>query len=149
MLFLWCYQCDKTPHLSSSLIRNYYIWRTKLSKLRKVTDDYSCKWTWKYLKKSSFLLESDSTIGNVYLSVNANTILKLLVAILIKVRKRNLVVTANNVEAQNFWVNWVFTNSLACKERLWCLNIKLFLSEPFHFLNKPSQGESHESIFQQ
>lgn len=94
-------------------------------------------------------MESDSTIDNVYLPLNTKTILKILVDNANQSKNKELSVIANNVEAQIFWVNWVFSNSSASKEWLLYLDINFSLTEIFYFLNEPVQGECCESISKQ
>lgn len=84
-------------------------------------------------------MESDSTIGNVYLPLNTKTILKLLVENANQSKTKELSVIANNVEAPILGVNWVFRNSSASKEWLLYLDINFSLTEIFHFLNEPFQ----------
>lgn len=68
-------------------------------------------------KAINFLSDSDSPIGDVSVS-QYKDIWKLLVDNSNQAKKRSCTVIAHDVEAQNFWVNWIFSNNLASKEWL-------------------------------
>ena len=68
-------------------------------------------------KAINFLSDSDSPIGDASVS-QYKDIWKLLVDNSNQAKKRSYTVIAHDVEAQNFWVNWIFSNNLASKEWL-------------------------------
>lgn len=95
--------------------------------------------------KTNFVLESNSTISNVSAS-QYKDILKLLVddSNHANNNKKEYVVIANSIEAQNFWVNWIFSNNLASKEWLQCLYINLFFNRNIPFPYRPTSRRASD-----